>query len=382
MKIVSIITRADAIGGATVHVRDLARGIEDCGHRVIVLIGGRGEVLEDFASCGVKYQSLAWLGRSIHPIKDVLAVAELVRVLVELKPDLVCTHTAKAGFVGRVACALLRIPALYTPHGWSIGGRISQKRSRIFRLLERGAAPLAVSIINVSQAERELARRHRIAPDHKLAVIYNGVPDVAPALRARPALAPPHILMIARFEPPKDHETLLAAVALLKDLPWTLELLGTGPRLAQTRILANSLGLSSRIEFTATGASVPDRLALSQLLVLSSRSEGFPLSVLEGMRAGLPVVGSDAGGIKEAVVDGETGFVVDAANPRALADRLKPLIMDGALREKFGLAGRRRYEERFTFELMLEQTLSLYHSVLSVRREKTRFVREAVHGRK
>ena len=382
MKIVSIITRADAIGGATVHVRDLARGIEDGGHRVVVLIGGKGEVLEEFARCGVKYRSLYWLGRAIHPVKDVLAVAELIGALVELKPDLVCTHTAKAGFLGRVACALLGIPALYTPHGWSIGDRSSQRRSRIFRVLERGAAPLAASIINVSQAERELARRHRIAPDHKLEVIYNGVPDVDPALRARPALAPPHILMIARFEPPKDHETLLAAVALLKDLPWSLELLGSGPALAQTRILANSLGLSSRIEFTPAGSSVPDRLALSQLLVLSSRSEGFPLSVLEGMRAGLPVVGSDAGGIKEAVVDGETGFVVEAANPRALADRLKLLILDSTLRETFGSAGRRRYEEYFTFEQMLEQTLRLYRSVLSVRAAKTRFVREAAHGRK
>ncbi len=381
MKIVSIITRADSIGGATVHVRDLARGFEESGHGVVVLIGGQGEVLDEFARCGVKYRSMDWLGRSIHPLKDVMAVVELMRALVELKPDLVCTHTAKAGLLGRVASALLGIPVLYTPHGWSIGDRISQKNSGIFRILERGAAPLAASIINVSQAERELARRYRIAPDHKLEVIYNGVPDVDHALRAQPELAPPHILMVARFEPPKDHETLLAAVALLRDLPWTLELLGNGPRLGQTRSLADSLGLADRIEFTER-ASVPDRLARSQVFVLSTRSEGFPLSVLEAMRAGIPVVGSDAGGMKEAVIDGETGFVVEAENPHALATRLKLLILDSTLRVTFGSAGRRRYEEHFTFEQMLEQTLRLYHSVLSVRRQNTIFAREAAHGRK
>jgi glycosyltransferase involved in cell wall biosynthesis len=381
MNIVSIITRGDAIGGATVHVRDLSRGFEDAGHRVVVLVGGQGEVTEEFARLGVTYRSLDWLGRAIHPAKDVLAVAELMRVLVQLKPDLVCTHTAKAGFLGRLASALLRIPVLYTPHGWAIGDRISQKSARIFQTLERGAAPLADRIINVSQAEFELARRYRIAPDYKLEVIYNGVPDIAPALRARPALAPPRIVMVARFEPPKDHKTLLAAVALLRDLPWTLELVGSGPQLDETRAAVNVLGLSSRIDFTKTGTCVAGRLALSQVFVLSSRSEGFPLSVLEAMRAGLPVVASDAGGIREAVVDGETGFVVEAENPTALAGCLRLLLHDGSLREKFGSAGRLRYEKYFTFDTMLDRTLKLYHSVLSLRREKIRFVPEAAHDR-
>src|SRR5579884_15061 len=115
MHIAFVLTRADAIGGATVHVRDLAHGLQRRGHRVIVLIGGRGEVSEDLARRDIDFRPLRWLTRPIHPLKDLLAVSELKSVLLSIKPDLVCTHTAKAGLIGRLASAWAGIPVLYTP---------------------------------------------------------------------------------------------------------------------------------------------------------------------------------------------------------------------------------------------------------------------------
>lgn len=365
MNVVFIITRADVVGGATVHVRDLARGMMDQGHRILVLVGGTGEATEEFARAGVPFRSLRWLGRALHPVKDVLAIFEMKRVLAELQPDLICAHTAKAGLVGRFAAKPLGIPAFYTPHGWPIGDRISANGAWIFRIAERAAASRSASIINVCEAERALARRHRIAPGEKLAVIHNGVHDVAPALRARPELAPTRIIMVARFERQKDHATLLAAMSLLREIPWELELVGDGPRLPATRALAGRLGLESRIHFTGSAGNVSERIADSQIFVLSSCFEGFPLSILEAMRAGLPVVASNVGGVREAVLEGETGFVVKPADPVVLASALRKLIADPAMRASFGLAGRRRYEAHFTFEQMLRQTLSLYQSVLS-----------------
>ncbi len=380
MNIAFVLTRADALGGATVHVRDLACGLESLGHHVVVLVGGRGEVLEDFEQHGVEYRILRWLGRPIHPVKDALAVAELRRVLVELNPDLVCTHTAKAGLVGRLAAALAGIPALYTPHGWSIGDRVSTANAWMFRAAERAVAPLSKSIINVCEAERSLARHHRITRDSRLAVIHNGVRDIDAALQADSTLSPARVLMVARFDPPKDHATLLTAAAALEDIPWTLELLGSGPGRTQARALAGQLGLTSRILFTNSGTDVARRLADAQLFVLASRSEGFPLSILEAMRAGLPVIASDVGGVREAVVDGETGFIVKPGDSAALSEALRLLISDSTLRLKFGRAGRRRYELHFTFEQMIGETLSLYESVLSSRLS-TRLIQEAVSGR-
>jgi glycosyltransferase involved in cell wall biosynthesis len=375
-----VLTRADAIGGATVHVRDLARGLEDAGHRVVVLVGGGGEVLDDLSRHHVEYRSLRWMGRPIHPVRDVLAVAELRGVLANLKPDLVCAHTAKAGLVGRLAAAWAGLPSLYTPHGWSIGDRVSRTHAWVFRAVERIASRFSEGIINVCEAERSLARRHGIAPDSKFSVIHNGVPDVDPTLQATPDMSPATILMVARFDPPKDHPTLLSAMARMQETPWRLELVGNGPGREAARRLTGRLGLTSRVRFTDGSSSVARTMAGAQIFVLSSRSEALPLSILEAMRAGLPVVASDVGGVREAVVDGETGFLVKPGDSQALSEALRELTGNTLLRRRFGAAGRRRYELHFTFDQMLGQTVAMYYSVLPSRLEAP-LSREAISGR-
>ena len=118
------------------------------------------------------------------------------------------------------------------------------------------------------------------------------------------------LTMVARFEPQKDHPSLLKALARLRNHAWRLELIGEGPLLERTRDLARSLGIADRVEFLGQRSDVAERLATSQVYVLSSNWEGFPRSILEAMRAGLPVVASDVAGVSEAVVDGVTGYVV------------------------------------------------------------------------
>lgn len=386
LRVAFIITRADAVGGATVHVRDVARGLADRGHEAIVLVGGRGEVLTEFDRAGVPYISLRWLDRSIQPFYDLRALFELKAALEQIRPNLVCAHTAKAGLLGRAAAALTGIPAIYTPHGWTIGDRISESSARFFRLCEKVAGKFSSSIINVCMAERELARRHKIASDEQLAVIYNGVHDVDAEARANPLEHPPRLVMVARFEPPKDHATLLEAASMLRDLPWTLELVGAGPGRNKAMALAEALHIAERVMFTGGSTLVSDRLGTAQIFVLSSRSEAFPLSILEAMRAALPVVASNVGGISEAVLDGETGFLVGSRDAESLAQALRPLIANPLLRQKLGQAGRRRYETQFTFEKMMAETLSLYRDIVasshgrSAKNQQTR-AKEATVGR-
>ena len=364
MHIVFIITRGDAVGGATIHVRDMARALVADGARVTILVGGTGEALDEFTRSGVPCRSLPSLGRSIHPIRDASALAEIVANLRELKPDLVSTHTAKASWLGRVACKMTGIPALFTPHGWAISDRISSASGRVFRLAEKLAAPLAVSIVNVCDAEKRLAERHGIAPSSKLAVIHNGVSDVDASLHAHPELDPPRIAMVARFEAPKDHALLLEALAGVRDSAWELELIGGGPGLETVRSHARQLGIDRRIIFTGGGRNVAERLSQAQIFTLASRSEGFPRSILEAMRAGLPVVASDVGGVSEAVVHGETGLVIPRDDRAQLTGALRTLLSNPDLRQRLGRAGRRRYELNFTFERMYAKTRALYLQVL------------------
>lgn len=365
MKIAYIITRADAVGGASIHVRDLARAMCERGQHPVVLVGGDGPVTEQLAAAGVPFRSLKYLQRSIHPVQDVRALAELTAVLRDLKPDLVSTHTAKAGWIGRAACARLGLPVLYTPHGWTIGHRISPAAGAVFTLAERVAARWTSAIVCVCEYEKRLALEKRIAAEEKLFVVYNGMPDIPRELRADPGLHPVRICSVARFEAPKDHATLLAALGSLRHRDWRLDLAGDGPLEPAMRKLAVSLGITDRVHFLGYLRDPAPLLANAQLFALSSRSEAFPRSVLEAMRAGVPVIASDVGGVGEAVKNGVTGLLVPPANAGALAAALDDMIGNASRRQLLGASARQVFVERFRLERMIEQTSAAYVTVLS-----------------
>jgi glycosyltransferase involved in cell wall biosynthesis len=163
---------------------------------------------------------------------------------------------------------------------------------------------------------------------------------------------------------PKDHATLLTALGGLRHMHWQLDLIGEGPLEEQLRLRSAQLGLDGRIHFRGFSDNPATQLAAAQIFVLASRSEAFPYSILEAMRAGLPVVASNVGGIPEAVVEGRTGFLVPAGDPHVLADRLGRLIADPALRQQLGNSGRNRFLRHFTFEQMFEKTFQIYLDVL------------------
>jgi glycosyltransferase involved in cell wall biosynthesis len=208
-----------------------------------------------------------------------------------------------------------------------------------------------------------------VARPEQLHVVYNGVRDVVPALRARPAGEPVRMVSIARFEPPKDHATMLRALSLLREEKWELELVGDGPREDRVRRLAAELGIARRVRFEGYRANPAETLARAHLLLLCSRSEGFPRSILEGMRAGLPVVASAVGGVPEAIEDGRTGRLVPVGAPASLVAALQPLLDSGPERERLGAEARLRYEARFTFERMLRDTAALYATIVEQQRK-------------
>lgn len=363
MNIAFAITRADAIGGATVHVRDLAAELIAMGNRATVLVGGEGAVTRELGAAGIPFVSLRHLRRSVNPLRDILAVREMARAIERIAPDLVSAHTAKAGAIARLACASIEVPAVYTPHGWTIGDRLSRVQGAIYRQIERHIAPLSAAIVNVSEYERDLARGYGIGAPALHRTIHNGMPDIPRQLRADPCGEPCRIVMVARFEEPKDHATLLHALTGLRHLPWGLELVGDGPREAAVRRLAETLRLSGRVSFRGAVRSAAGALSKAQIFVLSSRSEGFPRSILEAMRAGLPVVASNVGGVSEAVRDGRTGYVVPRQSVDCMRAALASLIGDRFRRAAFGAAGRRAYEKRFTFGRMFGETLAVYEQI-------------------
>ncbi len=365
MRIAYVITRSDAVGGASIHVRDMARAAVAVGHSVVVLLGGEGPVTEQLTSAGVPWRSLRFLRRAVRPGRDLRAVAELGEAVKEFKPDLLSLHTAKAGWIGRVVAARLGVPALYTPHGWPFGRRFSPAARLAFRLAERAAPRGVADVVCVCEHEKTLALRLRICEPDRLRVIFNGVQDVPYDMRARPASSPVRIVSVARFEAPKDHETLLRAMTCLPQARWEMDLVGDGPGESSARRLARAFGLDSRVRFLGYLPAPAPVLARAQIFALSTRAESFPRSVLEAMRAGLPVVASRVGGVPEAINDQANGLLVPPGDPLALASALSRLLGDAKYRQELGLEARRCYEARFRFDRMAAETLALYQEAAS-----------------
>ncbi|WP_341481751.1 glycosyltransferase family 4 protein [Rhodothermus bifroesti] len=360
-----LITRADEIGGAQMHVLYLAQSFQAQGMQVTVLAGSEGSFSKLVENAGIPYVHVPFLQRAISPKEDYRCFWALRRLFRKLQPDLVTTHSSKAGWLGRLAAKSLRLPVTFTAHGWAFTEGIPEARRRAFALAERLAARFADRIITVSEYDRQLALRYRVASPRQLVTVYYGIPDVPPALWARPAAgAPVRLIMVARFSPQKDQALVLQALAALRHLPWEIEFVGDGPLRPKCEQLALALGIKNRVYFLGERQDVAERLARAQIFVLASNYEGLPISILEAMRAGLPVIAADVSGVKEGVVHGKTGLLFARGDVEGLKNHLQTLLLHPACREHLGTAGRQRYETHFTLERMVTETWQVYQEVL------------------
>ena len=356
------------MGGAHVHVLDLACRAQADGHEVEVLVGGDGPYSSLLRSKGLQVVNLRWLIRPIRPHIDALAVLEVWQALKSFAPDVVHTHSTKAGLVGRMAAWFAGIPAIFTAHGWAFTEGVAERSRRLARFLERHAARISAAIICVSEYDRKLAIDLGVGNKDILIKIHNGVLNIPADLCANHAGGGyVKIVSVARLDAPKDHALLIDALATINDMAWQLELIGDGPLTESIRARARAYGLGERVRFSGLCNDVPKRLSKADLSVLTSSFEGFPLSILEAMRASLPVIASNVGGVPESVVDGTTGFLVPKGDKEALVDRLRRLLGDAQLRVQMGLAGRAFYEREFSFEVMYQRTLAVYRQVLRLK---------------
>ncbi|MCK4356192.1 glycosyltransferase [Candidatus Bipolaricaulota bacterium] len=229
------------------------------------------------------------------------------------------------------------------------------------------------TVLDSADTKRYTVRRSggtpRVAPPEKLVVVRNGI-DPMPFLQAsgtgvqrEPKLeVEPVLIFLGRLAPQKDLLTLLKA---FERIPvGRLVLVGEGPSRSQVEQSVERTGLNDRVTMLGARTDIPELLAASDLFVLPSRWEGLPLTIIEAMMAGLPVVASHVGGVAELVEDGVTGFLVPSEAPAALAEALRKLLEDSELRKRMGKAGREKALQDFTLDRMLAETKKEYDEVL------------------
>ncbi len=362
IKIAFVITRSDTIGGAAVHVADMSAALASAGHEVRVFLGGEGPYTEILKTRGIGYHPVKGLGRDLTIGGDLAALRGLRGALRAFRPDLVSTHSSKAGVLGRLVARSLGMPVVFTAHGWAFAEGVDEHRRRIYAATERVMARLTSAIVCVSTADLRLAESFNVGSSVNRYLIRNGVRDVSEAWRADPGGEPVHAVMVARLDDQKDYQTLFASLTELSE-SLRVSLVGDGPDEGILRARHRELGLSG-VSFLGRRQDVHRILSEAQMLLLISNWEGLPRSIIEAMRAGLPVVASDVGGVRELVDDERTGMLVGRKHVRALTEALKRLQADPALRVSMGAAGRAKYEAEFKLARLVNQTVAVYEDLL------------------
>lgn len=352
----------DTMGGAQIHVRDLSNHLVMHGYDVSI-ISGPNMCIHELVN--VKYFKCLSLKRELHLFNDVRAFFEVRQILKLEKPDLVATHSSKGGIIGRLAAWSLRIPTVFTAHGWAFTEGVSYKKRKLYAAIEKSIGLITKQIIAVSEYDRQLAISSKVVPAIKIKTIRNGViPFKGKKMLHSKDKSRIDIVMVARFDVPKRQQDLIQTCEKMGNLPWHLSFVGDGKQLEEAQHYVRTHHLQDRIFFHGALDSIEMLLSHSDIVVLLSDYEGFPLSILEAMQAGLPIVASDVGGVKEAVTDTYNGFLIPKRNHPILLDRLTQLLTNTSLRKTMGLRSRLIFNENFTFEKMLHDTIETYKNII------------------
>jgi glycosyltransferase involved in cell wall biosynthesis len=316
------------------------------------------------------WSTLAGSGLRLHAIEghreprpgDVRSLATLTRLVAGA--DVVHVHSAKAGFVGRLAASLRgkRKACVFTPHGWSWWAADGAE-AKLYLGLERLAARWCRTIVALSDDERAAGLDARVGRAEQYRVIPNGVPLERFALPRAPVRG--RILMVGRLAPPKRPDLALRAFAKARErIPEAeLHVVGDGPLRPGAEALAAELGLEGAVRFLGNREDVPELLAEAECALLASDYEGCPLAVVEAMAASVAVAATAVGGTGELVRPGATGALAAEDDVEGLARALEEVLDDPARAAELGAEGRRDAERNLALGTMVERLVGLYETV-------------------
>jgi glycosyltransferase involved in cell wall biosynthesis len=373
------------MGGPALHVSYLSAGLEDRGYETTLVAGnvGQGEQSMAYvaAELGVPVVTIPHLHREISPVRDLLATVRLAQLIRAERPAILHTHTAKAGAVGRIAALLAgrarpRI-IVHTFHGHVLRGYFGRFWTGVFRLLERTLARITDALVAVSPEVRDELVALGVAPASKFRVIRLGIelgervpPDGTAGAETRRVMGIPDerflVGWIGRMTAVKRTDVLLREFKALRDggVDAVLCMVGDGPDRRAVEELAGELGIVRHCLFPGYQEEVGPFFAAFDVFVLPSGNEGTPVTAIEALASGCPVVATRVGGVPDVVADGEDGFLVAPAAVGELADRLARLARDPALRARMGAAGRERMQERYSVGRLIDDVDRLYRDLL------------------
>ena len=385
MRVTHVITRL-IVGGAQENTIASVLGLRSKPGLAVRLVSGpstgaEGSLESQFSSAPELLQIVPTLVRPVHPLNDCLALRQLTRLFREQRPDIVHTHSGKAGILGRLAASRAGVPVIiHTVHGPSFGSFQGRIANSLFLAAERHAARVTTHFVTVADAMTRQYLAAGIGVPGQYTKIFSGfaldpflgaVNDIQ--LRTRFGLQPTDLVVgkIARLFKLKGHDDLFAvAPKLIAECPQIKFLLvGDGEWRHRFEQQARSAGLERHFVFTGLVApsEVPSLAGIMDIVVHLSLREGLPRALPQSLAAGRPVVAYDCDGAREVCFDNQTGFLVRPGHLNGLVERLLLLARDPKMRQDFGRRGRDFVREHFSVERMVDGLYNLYQKLLSGR---------------
>jgi len=371
VRVLRIIARLN-VGGPAHHVTILGERLDPERYETVLLVGETGPGEASFERMardrGVDVRRVPGLSPTVRPLADLRALLALVRHVRRFRPDIVHTHTAKAGMLGRLAArlALGRRPiVVHTYHGHVLRGYFGRRTEALYRGIERALARLSTRLVGVSEATVDELVELGIAPRDRFAAIPVGLelgrflavePDAgSPALRA---------LYVGRLVPIKRVDVLIDAVAAARSdgLDVRLTIAGDGELRAALQERAAPLG--DAVTFLGYRDDLEALLASADVAVLASDNEGTPVALIEAAAAGVPAVATGVGGVADIVRDGETGWVVAPGEPGLFAAALRAAAADRGRLRTMGAAARADVATRYGAARLVADIDALYGALL------------------
>ncbi len=382
VRVLRVIARLN-IGGPALHATLLTERLDPCRYDSVLLTGSEeraeGNYLELVGKSVQQMVVVPSLGREIRPWRDVITFVRILRLIRRMRPEIVHTHTAKAGVLGRLAARLAGVPVIvHTYHGHVLQGYFPPAKNRLFVRIERALARWTDRLLAVSEAVRRDLLDLGIGTPDQLTVVPLGLDldrfmaceTLRGQLRAELGIGDaPTVGIVARLVPIKAHEVFFHAAALVaRAVPASrFVVVGDGERRSELEDLVVSLGLANRVRFLGWRRDLDRIYSDLDVVALSSKNEGSPVSLIEAMAAACAVVATRVGGVPDLIEDGVNGYLVPSGDPSAMATAVSSLLTDPERRAEMGRAGRKRVGQAFSVERLVRDVDALYGELLARR---------------
>jgi glycosyltransferase involved in cell wall biosynthesis len=362
------------VGGPAVLVADLIRSVDPRTLEQVLVTGycddNESDYLDEVAK-DIKPVRILGLGRSVSVLRDLLAFTGLIREIRKFEPDVIHTHTAKAGVLGRLAGLIARPSArrVHTYHGHLLHGYFSKPKTRLVIIIEVLLSWISHGLVSIGTNVKLDLLRVGIGNEKKFHVIFPGLQDlvILPKDQARKELGLDfrkiYIVYVGRLTQIKRPDRLIEIAGELKKSHPNVHVLvaGAGELFDATKRKAESGKLP--ITFYGWRNDIGRILSASDITILCSDNEGIPLTLIQAAQAGLPIVSTDVGSVSDIVKNGTNGTLVGCSS-RELLEGLKELIENDALRSRYGDAGKVRAYELFSSRIMVDAHEKLYRHLV------------------